>query len=130
MINTLVTLWNKEIREMGWFPVAYVGFDEYEKFNDNNRENTYIWWAQWNSECQFPGSHDKLVMWQYGGEKNYIGNPRVEGVGVVDQNIMYVNPDYYWTVAEPSGDDSNERDKKVNKIIDLLHKVGQKLTEL
>ena len=42
VINTLVSLWNKEIREMGWFPVAYVGFDEYEKFNDSNRENTYM----------------------------------------------------------------------------------------
>ena len=130
VINKLVSLWNKEIREMGWLPVAYVGFDEYEKFNANNRENTYIWWAQWNTECQFPGSHDRLVMWQFGGETNYIRNAYIEGVGVVDQNIMYVNPDYYWTVAEPSGDDTNETEKKVNKIIDLLRKVGQKLTEI
>ena len=69
-------------------------------------------------------------MWQFGGETNYIRNAYVEGVGVVDQNIMYVNPDYYWTVAEPSGDDTNETEKKVNKIIDLLRKVGLKLTEI
>lgn len=91
VINYLVNIWNTQIRQFGYLPMAYVGFDEYAKFNETNRKNTNIWWAQWWTECGFNGDKKKLGIWQFGGETNYIRNPIISGVGIVDQNIMYVD---------------------------------------
>ena len=91
VINYLVSIWNTKIKQFGYLPMAYVGFDEYAKFNGTNRKNTNIWWAQWWTECGFNGDKKKLGIWQFGGETNYIRNPIISGVGIVDQNIMYVD---------------------------------------
>lgn len=90
-INFLINLWNTQIRQFGYLPMAYIGFSEWNMLNENNRKNTNIWWAQWYTQCDYPGNPKKLGIWQFGGETNYLKNPIIPGAGICDQNIMYVD---------------------------------------
>ena len=44
--------------------------------------------------------YDRLGMWQYGGETNYIDSPSIAGVGTIDQNIAYKD---YPTIIKNGG---------------------------
>ena len=46
-----------------------------------------LWLAQWNTVCSYKGNN--LIMWQYGGEQNFISDPVIPNCGVVDQNFYY-----------------------------------------
>lgn len=91
VINFLANLWKTQIKQFGYYPMAYIGFDEWNLMNESTRDSLVVWWAQWWYNCEFPGNKKQLGIWQYGGETNYLRNPVIDGAGIVDQNIMYVD---------------------------------------
>ena len=79
------------VESAGYYPILYTNLDYMKyKLNDTSLLNNYdIWYAQWNSECEYPGLPNRLGMWQYGGYVNYIESSTIPGVGTVDKNYMY-----------------------------------------
>ena len=76
------------LAELGYYPMIYTGYDVLEMMSDHIRNDYDIWWAQWHTS---PSSYkyNRLGMWQYGGETNYIDSPSIQGIGTIDQNIAY-----------------------------------------
>ena len=79
------------VESAGYYPILYTNLDYMRnKLNDTSLLNNYdIWYAQWNSECEYPGKADRLGMWQYGGEVNFLESNSIPGVGTIDKNYMY-----------------------------------------
>ena len=67
--------------------------------NDHIRNDYDCWFAQWYTK---PSSYkyNRLGIWQYGGETNYLNNTSIPGVGVTDQNIAYKD---YPTIIKNGG---------------------------
>lgn len=79
------------VESAGYYPILYTNLDYMKyKLNDTSLLDNYdIWFAQWNSECEYPGRADRLGMWQYGGSVNFLESNSIPGVGTVDKNFMY-----------------------------------------
>ena len=79
--------------------MIYTGYSELDMMNSHIRNDYDCWFAQWYSK---PSSYkyNRLGMWQYGGETNYIDNPSIPGVGIIDQNLCYKD---YPTIIKEGG---------------------------
>ena len=87
-INAVTKTFIEGIREAGYYPMLYTGFEELDNLISPEVANSVdIWFAQWWKTCDYKGKN--LSMWQYGGETNYIDSPTIPGVGVIDQNLCY-----------------------------------------
>ena len=67
--------------------------------NNHIRNDYDCWFAQWYTK---PTSYkyNRLGIWQYGGETNYLNSPAISGVGVIDQNFCYKD---YPTIIKNGG---------------------------
>lgn len=90
------------VESAGYYPILYTNLDYMKnKLNDPTLLNNYdIWYAQWNSECEYPGRADRLGMWQYGGDVNFLESNSIPGVGTIDKNFMYKD---YPTIIKNGG---------------------------
>ena len=110
-INAITKTFLDGIRAAGFYPMLYTGFEELENLISADVANSVdIWFAQWWKTCDYKGKN--LSMWQYGGETNFIDNPEISGVGVIDQNICYKD---YPTIIKNGGYNGW---KKSDKILD------------
>ena len=89
MLVNITTTYLKGVADAGYYPMLYTGYYwlYYNLADSTIAEDYDIWFAQWNSECDYYG--DNLGMWQYGGEVNYLDDPVIDGVGIIDQNFAY-----------------------------------------
>lgn len=88
-INAVTTIFIDEIVKRGYYPMIYTGYGVLEDFfSDHLRNDVDCWFAQWylSPDAYY---YNCLGIWQYGGEKNYLESPEIEGVGVVDMNYVY-----------------------------------------
>lgn len=76
------------VRDAGYYPMLYTGFEEVENYISEAVSQTYdMWFAHWARSCGYKG--DNLSMWQYGGETNLIESNSIPGVGVIDKDLCY-----------------------------------------
>lgn len=84
-----------------------------------------IWLACWKSSTTKP-AYNNVVIWQYGGNENFIESNTISGVGVVDKDIVYKDFSYIkqrgmngYTAAKNANVKTvvkNDRDTFVNKM--------------
>jgi len=87
------------VRDAGYYPMLYTGFEEVENYISEAVSQTYdMWFAHWARSCGYKG--DNLCMWQYGGETNLIESNSIPGVGVIDKNLCYKD---YPTIIKDGG---------------------------
>lgn len=98
-LTNIATIILDGLKNLGYYPIIYTGYEELAMMNDHIREDYDCWFAQWYTK---PSSYkyNRLGIWQYGGETNYIDSPSISGVGVVDQNICYKD---YPTIIKEGG---------------------------
>ena len=98
-LTNVATIILDGLKNLGYYPMIYTGYDELAMMNSHIRNDYDCWFAQWYTK---PSSYkyNRLGIWQYGGETNYIDNPTIPGVGVVDQNICYKD---YPTIIKNGG---------------------------
>lgn len=80
------------IESAGYYPMLYTNLDYMTSRLKNHSillGHYDIWYAQWNSYCEYPENDDRLGMWQYGGEVNFLESNSIPGVGTIDKNYMY-----------------------------------------
>lgn len=116
-LTNVATIVLDGLKNLGYYPIIYTGYDELAMMNNHIRNDYDCWFAQWYTK---PSSYkyNRLGIWQYGGETNYIDNPSISGVGVIDQNICYKdyptiikNGGYNgWKKGSSSGDDIKPSD--------------------
>lgn len=98
-LNTVATTFLEGVKAKGYYPMIYTGYEELDNYlSDNIRKNYDCWFAQWNSS---PNSYkyNRLCIWQYGGETNYLRSPYIDGA-IFDQNICYKD---YPTIIKNGG---------------------------
>lgn len=98
-LTNVATIVLDGLKNLGYYPIIYTGYDELNMMNDHIRKDYDCWFAQWYTK---PSSYkyNRLGMWQYGGETNYINSPTISGVGVIDQDICYKD---YPTIIKNGG---------------------------
>lgn len=87
-LTNVATIILDGLKDLGYYPMIYTGCSELAMLNDHIRNDYDCWFAQWNTE---PNSYkyNRMGMWQYGGETNYIDNNSISGVGTIDKNYVY-----------------------------------------
>jgi hypothetical protein len=98
-LTNIATIILDGLKNLGYYPMIYTGYDELAMMNNHIRNDYDCWFAQWWKE---PSSYkyNRLGIWQYGGETNYLNSPSISGVGVIDQNICYKD---YPTIIKNGG---------------------------
>lgn len=98
-LTNVATIILDGLKNLGYYPMIYTGYDELAMMNSHIRNDYDCWFAQWYTK---PSSYkyNRLGIWQYGGETNYINSPTISGVGVIDQNICYKD---YPTIIKNGG---------------------------
>ena len=99
-LTAVATTFLDEIKKRGYYPMIYTGYSELDDLLSEHIRNDFdCWFAQWNSK---PNSYkyNRLGIWQYGGETNYLESNSISGVGVVDKNICYKD---YPTIIKSGG---------------------------
>ena len=98
-LTNVATIVLDGLKNLGYYPMIYTGYDELAMMNNHVRNDYDCWFAQWYTK---PSSYkyNRLGMWQYGGETNYIDNPSIPGVGTIDQDICYKD---YPTIIKNGG---------------------------
>lgn len=98
-LTNVATIVLDGLKNLGYYPIIYTGYEELAMMNDHIREDYDCWFAQWYTK---PSSYkyNRLGIWQYGGETNYIDSPSISGVGTIDQNIAYKD---YPTIIKNGG---------------------------
>lgn len=98
-LTNVATIVLDGLKNLGYYPMIYTGYDELAMMNNHIHNDYDCWFAQWYTK---PSSYkyDRLGMWQYGGETNYIDNPSIPGVGTIDQDICYKD---YPTIIKNGG---------------------------
>ena len=98
-LTNVATIVLDGLKKLGYYPMIYTGYDELAMMNNHIRNDYDCWFAQWWKE---PSSYkyNRLGMWQYGGEVNYLNSPSISGVGTIDQNICYKD---YPTIIKNGG---------------------------
>ena len=87
-LTNVATIVLDGLKSRGYYPIIYTGYEELAMMNDHIRNDYDCWFAQWSSRPS-AYKYNRLGMWQYGGETNYIDSPTISGVGVIDQDIAY-----------------------------------------
>ena len=80
------------IEAAGYYPILYTGYSWLTgALNCPEITGTYdIWYAQWWVEMEY--NTEKVGMWQYGGETNYIESPYITGLnGMFDKDYCFKN---------------------------------------
>lgn len=109
-LTTVATTFLDEIKKRGYYPMIYTGYSELDGLLSAHIRNDFdCWFAQWNSK---PNSYkyDRLGIWQYGGETNYLESNSISGVGVVDKNLCYKD---YPTIIKSGGYNGWKKQGKV-----------------
>ena len=98
-LTNVATIILDGLKSLGYYPMIYTGYSELAMLNDHIRNDYDCWFAQWNTK---PNSYkyNRLGMWQYGGETNYLESNSIAGVGVIDKNIVYKD---YPTIIKNGG---------------------------
>ena len=98
-LTNVATIVLDGLKNLGYYPIIYTGCDELAMMNNHIRNDYDCWFAQWYTK---PTSYkyNRLGIWQYGGETNYLNNPTIPGVGVTDQNLCYKD---YPTIIKNGG---------------------------
>ena len=98
-LTNVATIVLDGLRNLGYYPMIYTGYDELAMMSNHIKNDYDCWFAQWYTK---PSSYkyNRLGIWQYGGETNYINSPTISGVGVIDQNICYKD---YPTIIKNGG---------------------------
>lgn len=99
-LTNVATIILDGLAKLGYYPMIYTGYEELDNMLSNHIRNDYdCWFAQWNSTPN-TYKYNRMGIWQYGGETNYLNSPTISGVGVIDQNICYKD---YPTIIKNSG---------------------------
>lgn len=98
-LTNVATIVLDGLKSRGYYPIIYTGYEELAIMNDHIRNDFDCWFAQWSSRPS-AYKYNRLGMWQYGGETNYIDSPTISGVGVIDQDIAYKD---YPTIIKNGG---------------------------
>ena len=98
-LTNVATIILDGLKNLGYYPIIYTGCDELAMMNNHIRNDYDCWFAQWYTK---PTSYkyNRLGVWQYGGETNYLNSPTIPGVGVTDQNLCYKD---YPTIIKNGG---------------------------
>ena len=98
-LTNVATIILDGLKNLGYYPIIYTGCDELAMMNNHIRNDYDCWFAQWYTK---PTSYkyNRLGIWQYGGETNYLNSPTIPGVGVTDQNLCYKD---YPTIIKNGG---------------------------
>ena len=96
-VSALTRTFVKCLESKGYFVGVYSSKSFIENYlEDDIKNNTAMWVAQWNTECTYQGQYG---MWQFGGETNLIRSTQICGQ-TVDQNYMLVD---YPTIIKEKG---------------------------
>ena len=98
-LTNVATIVLDGLKDYGYYPIIYTGYEELAMMNNHIRNDYDCWFAQWSSKPS-AYKYNRMGMWQYGGETNYIDNPTIPGVGVIDQDIAYKD---YPTIIKNGG---------------------------
>lgn len=98
-LTNVATIVLDGLKNLGYYPIIYTGYEELAMMNNHIRNNYDCWFAQWNSTPN-AYKYNRMGIWQYGGETNYIDGNSISGVGVIDKNKCYKD---YPTIIKNSG---------------------------
>ena len=92
MLHDICMTYLQGIEAAGYYPILYTGYDWLTgALNKPDLTGTYdVWYAQWYTVMQY--NTDKVGIWQYGGETNYLESPTINGLsGPFDKNFCFKN---------------------------------------
>lgn len=99
-LTNVATIVLDGLAKLGYYPMIYTGYSELDgMLSDHIRKDYDCWFAQWNSTPN-AYKYNRLGIWQYGGETNYIDGNSISGVGVIDKNRCYKD---YPTIIKNGG---------------------------
>lgn len=98
-LTNVATIVLDGLKNHGYYPIIYTGYEELAMMDNHIRNDYDCWFAQWSSRPS-AYKYNRMGMWQYGGETNYIDSPSISGVGVIDQDIAYKD---YPTIIKNGG---------------------------
>ena len=99
-LTNVATIILDGLANLGYYPMIYTGYSELDGMLSDHIRNDYdCWFAQWNSSPN-AYKYNRLGIWQYGGETNYIDGNSITGVGVIDKNKCYKD---YPTIIKNGG---------------------------
>ena len=88
-LTNVATIVLDGLAKLGYYPMIYTGYSELDDMlSDHIRKDYDCWFAQWNSTPN-AYKYNRMGIWQYGGETNYIDGNSISGVGVIDKNKCY-----------------------------------------
>lgn len=88
-LTNVATIVLDGLAKLGYYPMIYTGYDELDNMlSDHIRKDYDCWFAQWNNKPN-AYKYNRMGMWQYGGETNYIESNSINGVGTIDKNYVY-----------------------------------------
>lgn len=98
-LTNVATIVLDGLKNLGYYPIIYTGYEELAMMNNHIRNDYDCWFAQWSSKPS-AYKYNRLGMWQYGGETNFIDSATITCVGVIDQDIAYKD---YPTIIKNGG---------------------------
>lgn len=99
-LTNVATIILDGLADLGYYPMIYTGYSVLDTMlSDHIRKDYDCWFAQWNSEPN-AYKYNRMGIWQYGGETNYIDGNSISGVGVIDKNLCYKD---YPTIIKGGG---------------------------
>lgn len=120
-LTNVATIILDGLKNLGYYPMIYTGYDELAMMSNHIRNDFDCWFAQWNTK---PNSYkyNRMGIWQYGGETNYLESNSIPGVGTIDKNICYKD---YPTIIKNGGyngwkKNSGSKSYSVKKPIEML----------
>ena len=98
-LTNVATVFLEGVQKLGYYPMIYTGGSELRMMNDHIRNDFDCWFAQWyTSPSDY--KYNRLGIWQYGGETNYLESNSIPGVGVIDKDKCYKD---YPTIIKNGG---------------------------
>ena len=90
-LTNVATIILDGLTELNYYPMLYTGYYVLDnKVSDHIRNDYDCWFPQWYKKPD-AYKYNRLSMWQYGGEINYLESNNITGVGVIDKNRLYKN---------------------------------------
>ena len=98
-LTNVATIFLEGVQKLGYYPMIYTGSQELAMMSTHIRNDFDCWFAQWYySPTDY--KYNRLGIWQYGGETNYIESNSIPGVGVIDKDRCYKD---YPTIIKQGG---------------------------
>lgn len=98
-LTNVATIILDGLQKLGYYPMIYTGYSELAMLSNHIRNDFDCWFAQWNSTPN-AYKYNRMGMWQYGGETNYLESNSISGVGTIDKNKCYKD---YPTIIKNGG---------------------------